>query len=115
MPLSSENHTAWELTVSPPGGSTAVPPVLNLNYHARLDPTNHTPASQPLTLPLQAQRLTGAPPSQVTTARLWYSIDDGNHWHQLQAGTTVSLRASASDRGGSSVDQTVLHAIPVRP
>jgi len=70
----------------------------------------------------------------VTTARLWYSIDDGNHWHQLQLGptspgqflavipadqlqpgTTVSLRASASDRGGSSVDQTVLHAIPVRP
>ena len=134
MPLSGENHTAWEFTIPPPGGSAAVPPVLNLDYHARLDPTNHAPAGQPLVLTLQAQRLTGAPPSQATVAGLWYSIDGGDHWHQLQLsptspgkflavipadqlqpGTTVSLRASASDRGGSSVDQTVLHAIPVRP
>jgi subtilisin family serine protease len=134
MPLSGQNHTAWEFTIPPPGGSVTVPPVLNLAYQVRLDPTNIATAGQPLTLTLQAQRLTGAPPSQVTQARLWYSIDDGDHWHQLRLapaspgqflavipadqlgpGTTVSLRASASDRSGSSVDQTVLHAIPVRP
>lgn len=70
---------------------------------------------------------------KVDSLRLWWSVDDGETWHQsaakrtsgtsfrgivpgntLRPGDSLSLRVAATDAAGDSIDQTVIGIFPVR-
>jgi hypothetical protein len=79
---------------------------------------------------LQVDHLSGS--TAVTGARLSYSNDSGKSWTSalvapvvggyraivppwaVMPGKSLSLRASATDAAGGSIEQTVIGAIPVR-
>jgi hypothetical protein len=81
---------------------------------------------------LRVGHLVRSPSSEITGARLSYSIDGGVQWtpavvvstkdgyhaivppRALSPGSSLSLRATATDAAGSSIDQTVIGAIPVQ-
>jgi subtilisin family serine protease len=127
-----ESTTDWEVRTTPVrAGRTATLPLLNVDYGIRLDGWNHARAGADLPLTLKVHRPKGAAPSPLTSTRAWYSLDGGTHWialdtHRRGAATTtvlkgkvlkpgqlVSLRVTAADKGGSTVDQKLIDAFHV--
>ncbi|MFE0514166.1 S8 family serine peptidase [Streptomyces sp. NPDC058964] len=128
-----ESTTDWEVRTTPVGaGRTEVLPLLNVDYGIRLDGWNHARAGVDLPLTLTVHRAKGAAPSPVTSTRAWYSLDGGAHWIKLDVhrrggstgtvvlkarilgpGQLVSLRVSAADKGGSTIDQKLIDAFHV--
>ncbi|GFJ80659.1 hypothetical protein Phou_048390 [Phytohabitans houttuyneae] len=101
-------------------------PVSTVRFTPRLDADNAAPAGRSFQIPVSVQRQLGAPAGKVKSLTVDVSYDDGKTWlkaplrrdgngwvasvkHPDAAGY-VSLRASATDSGGNTVTQTVVHA-----
>jgi subtilisin family serine protease len=128
----AESHTTWSFTAPPPPQPDlvpdAIPPMLTLRHAPELDTLGHARPGYPLRLDLTVGHLTGAPAPlpQVRNATLAFSVDNGATWLPLRVsshgssfraiipgqamrpGGSVSLRTTASDAAGATVEQTVL-------
>jgi subtilisin family serine protease len=112
---SARPETEWERTY------------LNVvRFVPKLDANGYAPAGKPFQVPLRVQDETGATvqPKQLSVA---VSYDEGTTWQQVPVtarhtvvlhhpanATSVSLRASATDRDGNTVKQTVIRAYLLR-
>jgi subtilisin family serine protease len=130
-PLSASTQTEWNFHSQAPAADTAaVLPLLQLEYGVD---TGTDGTTQPnATLTLSAVHLPGATGAgTVGAVGLSVSYDDGAHWQKAsltrgENGTWtvrlnapngsrfVSIRATASDSAGNSVDQTVIRAFGVK-
>ena len=98
--------------------------LLAVRFAPDLDEYNRAPASSAFTLPMSVER-NGTNPT-VRELALQVSYDDGATWQPAQLTATdghwtaqlqhpagaafVSLRATATDSDGNSVDQTIIRA-----
>lgn len=135
FPSSSSAKTTWNFASAPPPDPTKAtgqpPALLGISYDAKVDGLGRAAAWRPLQIDLQVGHLLRSTASRVTGATLWYSTDGGGRWTRavtvptrngytaivppwaVLPGQALSLRATASDASGGTVDQTVIRAIPV--
>ncbi|MBO0882799.1 MAG: hypothetical protein J2P17_21185, partial [Mycobacterium sp.] len=120
----------WSCSVDHPGDCSAVS-LLTLNYRLRQTLSNsvHPGASN---MRLAVAHTSGTPALPIRTAALAVSFDRGQHWipasvarrqsNTFEArwttppsavGSTISLRATASDSMGNTILETVLDAVAV--
>ncbi|MDQ2876427.1 MAG: S8 family serine peptidase, partial [Actinomycetota bacterium] len=125
VPVSTRTDTAWTFRSAPAAGTAMDPlPLLLVGYDLPLNLDNHPDGQNAV---LTVARVAGTTPAPVTSVRFWTSTDQGKTWQavtvrpagpgryavtlpKVSTGQSVSLRASASDAGGSSVDQTIITA-----
>jgi hypothetical protein len=126
--LSTEVRGVWTFeSAHVPGEDVfARLPLSAVRFAPRLDADNAAPAGRSFQIPVTVQRQPGAPSGKVRSLTVEVSYDDGKTWlkaplrrdgsgwvasvkHPDAAGF-VSLRASATDSGGNTMTQTVLHA-----
>jgi hypothetical protein len=135
LTIATESHTTWSFTSSAPVNGAVDPALLQLRYGITLDQVNTAPASKALNVNLTGFHVAGTTPSsKVTGAMLWYSTDDGHRWtpvrlqglgngrfratlpgSALTADSFVSLRATAEDGAGATIDQTLIRSFAIRP
>ncbi|ANZ35634.1 hypothetical protein BBK82_05630 [Lentzea guizhouensis] len=116
--LSTDVRTTWEFS-SPADGKL---PLLEIDYALPLDQRNSWKAGVPMPAKFTAARQAGAGKADIVDLRAYASFDDGATWVPVaglvQAGGTpggfVSLRVTARDSEGNTVDQTVLRAYRLR-
>ncbi len=124
--LSTEVSAAWTFGSDTVAGETAAAlPLLAVRFAPELDDRNRTAAGRPFAFPVYVQRNGSAKPGDVrTTVRVSY--DDGATWQPVplvkfgdrwlaavkhpRDAKFVSLRASAKDRDGNAVEQTIIRA-----
>jgi hypothetical protein len=110
----------------PRGSASSVLPLLTVRVGGAVDLTSAAPAGRAFRLPLTVQRPAGSERTPVTRLTLQVSYDDGRTWKTVRVsrhGATAdallhhpghvgyaSLRISAADRAGNTVDQTVIRA-----
>jgi hypothetical protein len=133
--VSSQASTTWNFTSAPPPDPTkatgTVPSLLSIGYDADVDGLGRAAAGRPLQIGVRVGHLVHSPSSEITGARLSYSLDGGVGWtpavvvptkdgyraivppRDLSPGSSLSLRATATDAAGSSITQTVIGAIPI--
>jgi subtilisin family serine protease len=112
--LSTDVRTTWEFS-SPADGKL---PLLEIDYALPLDLRNSWKAGAPMPAKFTATRQAGAGRAVVRELRAYASFDDGATWTPVtgmvpgggKAGGFVSLRVTARDSDGNTVDQTVLRA-----
>jgi hypothetical protein len=91
-----------------------------------LDERNAAPAGQEFRIPVRVQRQAGAAPAGCASLTVDVSYDDGRAWQRVRLVGTgpdrvdvlthptgagfVSLRASATDTAGNTVQQTIIRA-----
>ncbi|WP_262286745.1 S8 family serine peptidase [Micromonospora sp. MA102] len=128
---STSTQTQWRFRSAAPaaGVESSVLPLLQLDYAVDTDAAGTAKGRSDLTV--TAGHLPGAVGGGIGPITLEVSYDDGRHWQKqtldgapggawtahLQApkgAAYASLRASATDRSGNSVDQTVIRAFSVR-
>ncbi|MFC4021681.1 S8 family serine peptidase [Micromonospora sp. GCM10011542] len=129
---STRTETQWRFRSTAPaaGVESSVLPLLQLDYAVDTDAAGTAKGRTDLTV--SAAQLPGAAGAgRLGPVTLEVSYDDGAHWQrqtldgaQVGSGTAhlrapkgaayVSLRASATDRSGNSVEQTVIRAFGVR-
>lgn len=122
---------AWTFTSDtiPVEPVTALP-ITVLRFASRLDDHNRAPAGRPFRIPLRLERHDAAGYGTVTAVSVQASLDDGKTWrparvsgaglnhtvlvdHPAAGGGFVSLRASATDSAGNTVEQTVIRAYKI--
>ncbi len=116
--LSTEVRATWEFS-SPADGKL---PLLEVDYALPLDQRNSWKAGVPMPAKFTAARQAGAGKADVRELRAYASFDDGATWVPVgglvpaggTAGGFVSLRVTARDSDGNTVDQTVLRAYRLR-
>lgn len=133
-PVSTEASTVWNFTSAPPPdptkASATTPPLLRIGYEPEVDGFGRAAGWRPLPVTLNIDHL-GSGSVAVTSVRLAYSTD-GKQWipaivlpiggsyraiippWAVLPGKSLSLRASATDATGGSIEQTVIGAIPVK-
>jgi hypothetical protein len=133
--VSTQASSTWNFTSAPPPdptqASATIPSLLSIGYDADVDGLGRAAAWRVLDIDLRVSHLTRSTPSAITSAKLSYSIDGGTKWTPalvvrtragyraivppwaLSPGKTLSLLATATDAAGSSIEQTVIGAIPV--
>ncbi|GAB3439527.1 S8 family peptidase [Actinophytocola sediminis] len=125
--LTTAISAEWTFTSSHVDGSAVEPIDLNVvRFLPKLDESGNAPAGRRQLVPLRLQDETGA---TVTPRRLTVeaSYDEGASWrrvpvssglvatlHHPAGAASVSLRASATDREGNTVKQTVIRAYTLR-
>ncbi|MFE6103650.1 S8 family peptidase [Streptomyces laurentii] len=105
----------------------ALLPVLSVDYRVGTDLANSARTGSRTTVGLGVRHPKGLAGPKVTGVKLWASYDDGATWRQVRldgslngtianpsAAGFVSLRVTATDADGNSVDQTVTRAYQVR-
>jgi len=101
-------------------------PLQVVRFAPPVDDHNSAPAGQEFRVPVTVQRVVGAPPAVLMGISVFVSYDEGTTWFPVQLlptasgwdavlhhppnGRTVSLRATATDAGDNSVQQTILRA-----
>jgi hypothetical protein len=93
-----------------------------LRFHPKLDAANAAPAGRPFAVPVLLQRNGGAT-QRADDLTVEVSYDEGKTWRRTPVlldavallnhpadAETVSLRASAADRNGNTVKQTIIRA-----
>ena len=131
---STKTHTSWTFASAPPPQDVrAVLPLLLVDYNVGpLDLLNRAARGRQK-IELFVHRQQGATAASVTGLTLSVSTDDGNTWRnvatdnqggghfrasilnpQVGPGRYVSLRVSASDAGGSSIEQSIIRAYGLR-
>ena len=135
-PVSSQASTVWNFNSAPPPDPTkangTTPAWLRIGYEPQVDGYGRAAAWRTLPLELQVDHLDGSTASRVTGARMSYSTDGGKRWTpalvlpiggkyraiippwDVLPGKSLSLKASATDAAGGSIEQTVIGAIPVK-
>ncbi|MFJ3403026.1 S8 family serine peptidase [Promicromonospora sp. NPDC090134] len=130
---STRTSTEWRFRAAP--GDATGPAVLDVGYAVKgVDVRNEAPRGTRVTLTVGHQTAAQdgrSARNRVTSARLWWSADDGATWHaasltdqrpgrftgtvRVPQGTEhVSLRVEARDASGGTVKQTVIRAYAVR-
>lgn len=132
---SREARTVWTVESTPPDGGTVTPPFLAVDYGADVDGFGRAAARRTLRLDLWAGHIPfSAPaPDRIDDMTLRWSVDGGRAWYRsrvrrtgratfrakvpgdvLRSGRRVSLRMTAADAVGNTIDQTVSEIVPVR-
>jgi len=122
LPVSTRVSTAWTFRSAAPAGTASAPlPLLSVDYALPLDAFNH-PRNGPAEFAVHQAH--GVARQQITSFRLWASLDDGATWRPVQvhpvggdrwratlpAGSAVSLRVSVGASAGSGFEQTIIRA-----
>jgi subtilisin family serine protease len=136
LTLATATRTRWTFPSATPEVGTQPVPLLLVDYDLPLDGHNQRPASASFVVPFKVARQPTAPPAAITSANVWFSVDDGQTWHPTvvipqpdggflalpkptgplpQPGDLVSLKVSAADAGGSIIQETILRAWAVAP
>jgi subtilisin family serine protease len=127
--LSTRIDLAW--TFRSAGDGPSALPVAAVSFTPKLDDRNRAPAGGPFAIPFALSRQTGAPAAPLDHLAVDASYDGGQTWrravvvrfgdlglalvhHPSRAGGTVSLRATAADRDGNTLEQTILDAYHLR-
>jgi hypothetical protein len=129
-PYSTRTRTTWRFTSGTAAeGRPAALPLIQLDYGVDTDTSGKASRSAKLTL--TPSHLPGGPDSKaIRSAGLDVSYDDGATWHEqrldqthdgwqtkLRAPATaryVTLRATAKDAYGDSVEQTIVRALALK-
>lgn len=123
-PLSTQASLAWTFRSGHVDEATEVPlPVSVVRFDVRLDQHNTAPAGRAYPVPVQVVPQPGSAAAAVTDLTVEVSYDDGQTWqevpvrggrlvvlHHPDGDGFVSLRASATDADGNTVEQTVIRA-----
>ncbi|MFE5659384.1 S8 family peptidase [Streptomyces sp. NPDC056517] len=123
---STKVRTDWRFHSAQGEGRTLLP-VLSVDYRLGTDLANSARTRSRTTVGLGVRHPKGLVGPAVTGVELWASYDDGASWRQVRldgrlngtidnpaAAGFVSLRVTATDADGNSVDQTVTRAYQVR-
>lgn len=100
-------------------------PLLTVGFTPKVDLLDYAAAGKKITIPVTVSRQPGATGGKTTLDTVEYSVDDGKTWREVRphrgevtvpnpATGYVSLRATASDKDGNTVRQTVIRAYRVR-
>ncbi|MFI5755444.1 S8 family serine peptidase [Streptomyces sp. NPDC051569] len=123
----TSTRTEWDFTSKAPAGdTTAVLPLLQLDY--AVDTDDKGQAKKKADLSVTAAHVPGAAGTgTVEPVTLDVSYDDGKTWQKVSAdrkgiftldapkkATFVSLRATARDKAGNAVTQTVIRALGIK-
>jgi hypothetical protein len=128
--LAKKTSTSWTFTsghVPPVEGEFTKLPLLSVRYTPPVDLQGRAPAGRVVPVPVHVER--GAPGAAVRSLTVEVSYDGGTDWQQVRligwgdrrvalvkhpAGPgLVSLRATATDAAGNSVQQTIVNAYRV--
>ncbi|WP_460405006.1 S8 family serine peptidase [Actinophytocola sediminis] len=119
--LTTSISAEWTFRSSHVDGERALP-LNTVRFLPRLDAAGAAPAGRPALVPVQVRDERGVldHPVRLTVEA---SYDEGTSWHRVPVSsrqvavlehpagaTSVSLRASAADRDGNTVDQTMIRA-----
>jgi hypothetical protein len=130
---STDVRTTWTFRSGPAAGRRLLP-LLQVGYDVPLDITNRAANGFLNAVALTVGHQPGVAGPRIKNVQAWVSDDDGARWqrillvplgngkvlallpHLRPAGDAgaVSLRVSATDTAGNSVDQTILRAYGVR-
>jgi hypothetical protein len=121
--LSTRGRIAWTFRSSHVDGGPIALPVSVLRFSPPLDPDNRATGT---TIPVTVVRQPGAPSGSTTKLTVQVSYDDGAHWTTASLTRTgesgvatytppaghgfVSLKATATDSSGDTVEQTLIRA-----
>jgi hypothetical protein len=124
--FSSEMRFHWKFQT--PEGNL---PLMVVRYAPNLDEHNRAKAGRLFAIPLHVEQFQGSAHGQLKDLRMSASFDDGKTWHRVlligkglsrtallihpRGKGFVSLRATATDSLGNSVDQTTIHAYELTP
>lgn len=128
-PLSTQVTTAWTFRSRETLDFEPLP-AMAVRFAPHLDDQNRARAGVPFAIPVYVQQQPGAEYGRLRTLVVDVSYDDGQTWrpvpvlgvglertalvfHPLGEGF-VSLRASAVDRHGNAVEQTIIHAYALK-
>ena len=128
LELSTEIDLAW--TFRSAADEPSALPLTAVSFAPTLDDRNGAPAGGPFAIPLALSRQPGSAAAPLRRLTVEASYDRGQTWrrallvrfgdvalaiirHPGQAGT-VSLRATAADRDGNTLEQTILDAYRLR-
>lgn len=125
--LSTKVSTAWTFRSKHVAGEDPVPlPISVVRFQPPVDLDNAAPAGRTVTVPVTVRTQPNSAATRCEKLTVWTSFDDGRTWqrarvtgsggswkikvtHPAGAGF-VSLRASAKDTAGNTVEQTILRA-----
>lgn len=123
---STKVRTDWRFHSAQGEGRTLLP-VLSVDYRLGTDLANSARPMSRTTVGLGVRHPKGLTGPAITKVQLWASYDDGASWRQVRLdgrlnGTIdnpatagfVSLRTTATDADGNTVDQTVTRAYQIR-
>jgi len=127
FPVSSVVSAAWTFrSAHAPEDGSALLPVHFVRYGPDLDTDDSARAGRGQIVPVQLQDQRGARLAPRTLS-VEVSYDEGRTWQRVpvllkaaallihpRGATSVSLRATAADRGGNTVEQTVIRAYLLR-
>ncbi|MEU8001666.1 S8 family serine peptidase [Catellatospora sp. NPDC049111] len=124
LPVSTRVTTAWTFRSTGPAGTGSAPvALLSVDYALPLDVANRPTGG---VAAFKVRQAHGVPRQDVTSFRLWTSLDDGATWQPAavtahgdgfgatlptpSAGQAVSLRVKVEASAGSAVEQTIIRA-----
>ncbi|MFD0973301.1 S8 family serine peptidase [Plantactinospora endophytica] len=130
--LSTRVEAAWMFRSGHVPGDTPVRlPLHVLRFSPALDGYNVAPAGRRFTVPVSVQAQPGSVTAPIRSVTVDVSYDDGVTWHRATVAGSgadrqvtvthpegpgfVSFRATATDRAGNSVRQTVIRAYQIKP
>ncbi|MEV4758208.1 S8 family serine peptidase [Micromonospora sp. NPDC049559] len=125
--LSTRTSAAWTFRSARPSGGDEVPlPVWMIRFSPELDQRNAAPAGRQFAVPVTVTPQPGSAAAALRNLSVEVSYDDGRTWQRtvlLGSGGQriamlshpgrdgfVSLRASAADTSGNTVEQTIVRA-----
>jgi hypothetical protein len=132
--LSTRVEASWTFSSARvPGEAPAPLPLMAVRFTAPVDLANQAAGGRPAVVPVTVQRMAGAAPARIRRLTVEASYDDGRTWrpaavgghgasrlvvlwHPELAATTgfVSLRATATDTAGNTVEETLVRAYQLR-
>ncbi|HEX7744618.1 MAG TPA: S8 family serine peptidase [Micromonosporaceae bacterium] len=125
QPVSTRVSTAWTFRSTGPSGVDSIPvSLLSVDYALPLDVMNRPAGS---VAGFTVHQTPDVAPQEITSFKLWTSVDDGGTWQpaavrrddsgrytapvpQPPAGQAVSLRLAVQASGGSGFEQTIIRA-----
>lgn len=132
----TETNTAWTFTSRRPAeGKQEHPPIMQLDYDLALDEHNRARAGRNYWFTMNVGYVPGANGPGRARVQAWASFNDGATWTKLDLrdlgdgkrqasvrhprvsdpSAAVSLRVTATDVAGNSIDQTIYRAYGLRP
>ncbi|HEX6354610.1 S8 family serine peptidase [Actinophytocola sp.] len=126
--VSTAVDVSWTFRSAHVDDETLVPqPVSAVRFTPRLDDDNSARAGRPFVVPVSLQHNETGALDRPRTLKVDVSYDEGKTWrkadvllnlavllHHPAGAESVSLRATATDRDGNSVTQTVIRAYKLR-
>ncbi|MEJ3745349.1 S8 family serine peptidase [Actinomycetes bacterium KLBMP 9797] len=124
--LATQTSVEWSFRSAASPGRTTALPLSVVRFAPQLDETNAALAGATIRIPVTVYRQPDAAAASLRTLTVDVSYDDGQSWQKAHLSRTptggvltlhhppttgyVSLRATATDSAGNTVDQTLIHA-----